>query len=230
MSGKTDRDPGLRAAFAIYNEKHLCRAADPDRYRDIVLPDTLEKRMGKLIRQQGRPGYFLWNTTGKRAACILAALLIGLTSVTFSVKAVREPVVAFITKIYDRFTEIIFPGSDTPADDPGSPVGIEPRWPSYLPDGCTVTKESVLHLRATRVYQDPDGRTLIYSLSFGDGSAFRIDTEGAAVKEIVIGQRHGLFSEKDGEHILIVTDGSYVYAVTGLIPESEMIKMIASIE
>ena len=212
-----------------YNEIYLGSVAEPAGYTAVLLPDSLEKRMDKVIQQQAKPGYFLWNTVGKKAACILAALLIGLTSVTFSVKALREPVVEFIAKTYRRFTEIVFV-EDGDSDAPASLPHIEPHWPAYIPEGYMVSKETVHFLGASRVYTDAQGATFLFSQTLCGGQTDRIDTESASVKEIAIGGKKGLLSEKAGERILLVSDGEYVYKVIGLVPENEMIKIIESVQ
>ncbi len=72
-----------------------------------------EKRMEKLIRMQNGV-YRLINTTGKRAACIVLAVILSFTAVACGVKEVREPLVREIKRIFVNAREL-FDG--TPAED-----------------------------------------------------------------------------------------------------------------
>ena len=229
MKKQTIGTKELQQTFMLYNEIYLGSVAKPAGYTDILLPDSLEERMDKVIQQQAKPGYFLWNTVGKKAACILVALLFGLTSVTFSVRALRKPVVEFIAKTYRRFTEIVFADSAN-SNAPESLPHIKPHWPAYIPEGYTVSKETVYILGASRIYTDVQGATFLFSQTHSGGQTDRIDTESAAVKEIAIDGKNGLLSEKDDERILIITDGDYVYKIIGSVTENEMIKIIESIQ
>lgn len=60
---------------------------------------SFEKSMDKLLKYQ--KGFFkLVNTVGKRAACIIIALIIFVTTTFFSVDAIRKPITEAIEKFY----------------------------------------------------------------------------------------------------------------------------------
>lgn len=219
----------LREAFIFYNEKYLSQIINTEQYSDITIPDTLEDRMRKLIRKQAKPLYALWNTAGKRAACIFIAILIGLTSLTFSVKALREPVIDFISKTYRQFTEILFL-KDPPSDDLGSLSNIESHWPSYVPLGYRLTSEEQFVLSARREYCDANGTILSIERSYSNGQKIRIDTEQAICREIMIGDIRGVYSEKDDERTLFFASNDQVYIISGIISEAEIIKIAESIK
>ncbi len=219
----------LREAFMAYNEKYLSEVTDLKQYANISIPDTLEERMRKLIRKQTKPLYKLWNTAGKRAACIFIAILIVFSSLTFSVKALREPIVEFISKTYRQFTEILFP-QDVLSDNLESLSNIEPHWPSYIPLGYSLSSEEHFVLSAQRIYSDSNGMILSIEQSYSDGQKIHIDTEQAICRDVMIGNIRGIYSEKDGERTLFFTSNNQAYIISGIISETEIIRIAESIK
>lgn len=74
--------------------------------------EEFENKMHKIIKYQ--KGIFrLINTNGKRIACLLLAVLLGLSSVACSIEEVRNPIVEEIKKFYVNAKELL---SGTEAD------------------------------------------------------------------------------------------------------------------
>lgn len=68
-----------------------------------------EKQMDKLIKSQRKIFYSFVNTAFKRVAVILLICITMLTA-AFSIKAIREPIVNFIKRVYSTFTHYSFEG------------------------------------------------------------------------------------------------------------------------
>lgn len=66
--------------------------------------DYFKQKMDFLIRQQKGAMRFV-NSVGKRAACVILAVLICLTSTVFGVKAIREPVFKAVENFYVSIKE-----------------------------------------------------------------------------------------------------------------------------
>lgn len=74
--------------------------------------ENFNKRMKKLIESQKKVYWHFVNTSTKRAAIIFVAILTLFTA-TFSVKAIREPIIKFIKQVYETFTHYSFDGYTT---------------------------------------------------------------------------------------------------------------------
>ena len=90
----------------IFNEQQTKMLKQAfEQYDDVVcngntvvnMPQTAEfskkhqNKMNRIIKMQDRFYYGFFNTALKRAACIVGAVVIGATALTFGVKAIREP-------------------------------------------------------------------------------------------------------------------------------------------
>jgi hypothetical protein len=95
--------------------------------------DEYNRKMDKLLKFSRKPYFNFVNTVGKRAAVIIVTLITALSITTFSVKALREPVVDFIISVYEKFSNILF---QTDEAENSFPITIEEFYrPEYLPDG-----------------------------------------------------------------------------------------------
>jgi hypothetical protein len=78
-------------------------------------PHTFSKRfernMRRIIKTGGKPPKtypkFL-NTAGKRVAAVVIGIVLALSALTFSVEAIREPVVRFFVGVFEKFTGVVF--------------------------------------------------------------------------------------------------------------------------
>lgn len=67
--------------------------------------EKFERKMDKLIRRRNKPYFNLICTGGRRAACIVAAIII-LSASSLSVEAVREAVNDFFMSIFGDHTAV----------------------------------------------------------------------------------------------------------------------------
>ena len=74
--------------------------------------EKFERKMDKLIRRRNKPYFNLICTGGRRAACIVAAIII-LSASSLSVEAVREAVNDFFMSIFGDLTLTLLLGGDT---------------------------------------------------------------------------------------------------------------------
>ena len=69
-----------------------------DSYDEHVFTQKHNKKMGKLIKRQRKPYFKLISTAGRRAACIVVAIIV-FSAYALSVKAIREAVYDFIVRM-----------------------------------------------------------------------------------------------------------------------------------
>lgn len=93
--------------------------------------EKFERKMDKLIRRRNKPYFNLICTGGRRAACIVAAIII-LSASSLSVEAVREAVNDFFMSIFGDHTAV----SVNNATEKDYPATIKEEYAiSNLPDG-----------------------------------------------------------------------------------------------
>lgn len=94
-----------RALKIVYDERFVYQ---PDREKEIIWNFSeeyhFEKKMEKLIKARKHSYWKYVNTLGKRAAVVILFIIFAFSS-AMTVPAFREPVVEFIVKAYEKFSE-----------------------------------------------------------------------------------------------------------------------------
>lgn len=125
----------LRSALEICVERYCNSLPTKEELADITFSEKFEKRMEKLIRRQRKFYYSFINTAGKRVTMIALAIIIGLSTVTLSVEAIREPVVRFIIEDFEKFTDVTF------YEDSETSFEFVKAQPTYIPEGFVLEAE-----------------------------------------------------------------------------------------
>lgn len=89
----------LQAFEAVYDERFNEQMSSLDNREPHAFSKKHEKKMTKLIKRQRKPYFNLISSAGRRAACIIVAIVVFSAS-ALSVKAVREAVIKFITNAF----------------------------------------------------------------------------------------------------------------------------------
>lgn len=224
---KQNRDV-LYRAFDAYCQYYLSTLPSEDELKNITFSFQFKEKMARLVKSQKKPYYYMINTAAKRVACIIIAFVAVLTTLTFSVKALREPVVDFFLKTYRRFSIIFF-------EEESIPEGyheVETFYaPTYVPEGFKQTDRLEGAFLFVTIYKR--GNEMI---NFGQHVITRdghyIDTEGAKTSYLRDGKY--LFIERNTDNSLVWDDddGMYYYILT--VPSSldidEIFKIVDSIE
>ena len=113
----TEYDNKLKLAFELYNQRMIENLPTDEELSKITFSETFETKMKKLLSLQKKSYYKLINTVGKRAVIIILTLIISLTVATFSVKALREAVIEFITETFEKYTKVSTVISESPQND-----------------------------------------------------------------------------------------------------------------
>ena len=138
-----------------------------------------EKKMSKLLKAQGNSYWHFYNTAGKRVAIVFAVLVM-LVTTACSVKVIREPIVSFIKKVYDTFTEYSYEG-DT--------VGIinEKYEIKELPEGFVQTQYLENDVSISITYENKNGNMIIFNQDATSASDFSWDNEHGKIYSKRIG-------------------------------------------
>ena len=188
-----------------------------------LFSDDYNRKMDKLLKFSRKPYFSFVNTVGKRAAVIIIALITALSITTFSVKALREPVVNFIISVYEKFSNILFHSDEA---DNSFPTTIEEfYWPEYLPNGY-VEIENINLINVIEITYSNGTDDLIFEQYIISSAQIGADTEGTEIETLTVDGKEVLFFVNKGINRIIWTDGLYGYRISGVFDKDEMLKMV----
>ena len=220
------RNDNLRAAFDLYVRRQDALLPTEEELSSVTLSSEFHARMAKLLARRKRGYYHMFGTWGRRVASILIALLIATTTVTVSVKALREKVIEFFTEVFDTHTVVTFV-DDTP--DVPDEITFEPHKPSYIPKGYVVEQEA----KASTVYIirfiDDDANQICYKQYRKESVGVQADTEEIQYVEITVNNYSGIAYHNKGFVYIIFADEYHTYTLSGTISLKELIKVAESI-
>lgn len=214
----------LQAFEAVYDERFNEQMSSLDNREPHAFSKKHEKKMTKLIKRQRKPYFNLISSAGRRAACIIVAIVIFSAS-ALSVKAVREAVIKFITNAFaDHNVVEIENNSDT-----SYPETIqEEYYISDLPEGFVQSKVDKTSASLSTVYSY-DKKCIM--LDQYTRSAFKLnidnehnhfeyytDTDGIVYK---------IATSKDNT-IIIWSNDDYAFMITSNLNKDEVLKLCRS--
>lgn len=220
------KHPKLYEAFDRYCRQWCEQLPSDAELEQVTLSPSLQEKMRRLLRRQKYGYYALFGTAGRRVASIIVALLVSMTVTTFSVKALRDPVVKFFTEVFETFTSVLFNG-----DDPDTPtVEIEAVAPAYIPEGFAFESETNIPSIYRCVYRNTDtGEQLNYTQRWNDHGTLGANTENIEYHNVKVNALDGI-AYTQGEYTSVMfTHGNYVFMVNAPLPEDELLKIAASI-
>lgn len=221
------RNDNLQAAFDLYVRQQDALLPTEEELSSVTLSPEFHARMAKLLARRKRGYYHMFGTWGRRVASILIALLIATTTVTFSVKALREKVIEFFTEVFDTHTAVTFV-DDTP--DVPDEITFEPRKPSYIPEGYVIEQEMSSPTVCAIFYVDETGNKIRYRQHRKENGELQMDTEEIQHERIVINGCAGIvYSNKEVVTIFFLDD-KYAYTCSASCELEELIKIVESIQ
>ncbi|MBQ9748691.1 MAG: DUF4367 domain-containing protein [Clostridia bacterium] len=172
---------------------------------EIMYSDAYLRRMRRLLlvpQARHRRGF------GYRvAAILLAAVLIG--GGAMGVSASRQSISAWITEIYERFTEFFFPGREIVA----SPDIIGTRMmPTSVPEGFLLCQKYFAQTETKVQWQSTRGDALFF-LQTTRGAKTTVDHEESELTIFYEGGVKYAFVSKKGKQCFYWSDQSYAYSL-----------------
>ena len=190
--------------------------------------------MRKLIEKQKKFYYYWVNTAGKRAAAIIAALFVGLTAVTFGVKAIREPFLRFIVETFEKFSSIIFMNDDDNSGQSSisadAEIEFEAVEPSYIPEGFVLESKIDDLLWFQTTYISSNNKIVTYTQMSSNDAIVQADTEDTTYDKLQINGFEAISYSKNGTNTVVFNSDKYVFTVTGSVDMDEIIKIAESIK
>ncbi len=212
-------------AFDMYYADYCNALPSNEDLSYITFTKEFEEKMQKLIEREQK-FYFYWiNTVGKRVAIILLTILITFTTITFSVKALREQTVSFIIETFEKFSNIVFVNDKSNAD-----ITFEAAIPAYIPEGYTLDIEiNTPPVYQARYFNDDKTRCFTYTQIIDDGTTLRTNTENVTYENIYINNYEGIIYSNKGNNTVIFNTDEYAFSFTGTISKDELVKIAESI-
>ena len=195
----------LRKALAVIAEEEAAKLPSAEECAHITFSEEFERKMQKLINQQKKSYYYLINTVGKRVACIVIAVLIALSTVTFSVEALRESVVKFFVETFEKFS--IIRVEDAVNDN----SVLETYYaPTYIPEGYEL-RNCEDNLSAHRKTYIANENSVLYFEQYLKHVKIKIDTEGTKTAYIKICGREAFYTIENEKQMIYWVDEEYRY-------------------
>lgn len=184
--------------------------------------EEYRSRKRKLLRQREKAYFNIVCTAGRRAACIIAAIVV-LSASTLSVKAVREAVYDFLIKHFSGHDVITFDTAEN------APEMIEKEYfISDLPDGFKMTeyKRNILFVSQTFTKED---KYICFSQNISNAYVCNIDNEYGSSERYTDenGQTYLIYDFNDECMIMWKVEG-YVLSISGNIDKDSLLDLCKS--
>lgn len=213
----------LKNAFREAAAYEFCDIPRDESQIQYEFSAEFEKKMSKLIAKQKKKTWHWVNTAPKRIA-IIAAVAIMLFTTACSVPEIREPVVEFVTEVYETFREYFFEGDSTA-------VITEKYNITSLPSGFeeidTLENDAVI----IKTYENDNGDIIRFTQTAGI-SSLSVDVEQGDNQILNVSEYEVyLYSDAGLKHSAWICD-TYLFEIIcyGDFSEQDMIDMIESVE
>lgn len=191
-------------------------------------------RMQLVIDQLQRNGRYRYYTpsqaVARRAAIIIISTALVLGTVSFSVKAIREPIIKFFKETFDRFTEFNWMQVDDRLWIDASNNNTY-YVPTYVPQGYIVEEKNISYGRCNIVYQNDEGSKIWYKqILFWGMTNLRLDTENTEVHEITVNGEKAIWFKNKGYTNLFSYNAKGCYHIRWKGSLEDLIQMVESLE
>ena len=162
----------------------------------------------------------------KRAAIILLIIIAGISTLIFTVEAIRVRVFNFFIERNERYTEIRI-------EEENNIKTPELDWenyyqPTYMPEGYYFESEEDGGL--IKILNYSDGKNQIIITQTNNSAGIQIDTEDATTEKININGNEGFLIIKEDRSMIFWHNEERSFTITGNIKKEEIIKIAESIE
>ena len=214
----------LQAIEDVFNERFEQEMQEFKSTPPFVFSEKHKKKMGKLIKRQRKPYFKLICTTGRRAACIIVAIVV-ITASTLSVKAVREAIFNFITKIFSDHTVVTVESGTAE----GYPETIEDEYYIFdLPEGFELIDYYKMDTSIVSMYCNND-EYIFFSQYTKDYYETNYDNEHASFEqELYSTNQSYLIIESEVDTVYIWNNGSYILSIRSNIDKNTILELCES--
>ena len=213
----------LQAIEDVFNERFEQEMQEFKSTPPFVFSEKHNKKMAKLIKRQRKPYFKLICTTGRRVACIIVAI-VAIAASTLSVKAVREAIFNFITRIFSDHTVVTVESGTAE----GYPETIEEEYYiSELPEGFERVDYSKRDISVSSTYFNNDKYVFFiqYTKEYYEGA---FDNEQTQYEKQFISGQDYLILSSDYDTTFVWDDGSYILSIRSNIDKNTILELCES--
>lgn len=199
--------------------------SEEDIAKDQALSRRFIRRMDRVVQEKHK------TPRSWKRLLLVAALVSTILAAAVSTYAYREDISNFFIRVYEKYSEIIFPKpSETSKSTNGSEPshGLEDNLPVSIPAGYQESDRLLLIGLLQITYTDDSGNMLLYDKSEQGNQTIGINTEGIEVEELMVNGYKGIYYSNLGQNNLIWADGVYIHGITGIIAKEDIIDMAKS--
>jgi len=216
---------GFEQGLKLYYEQWLATLPDEDDPALAhVFSKRFERRMARLLVQQGKPYYPMVNRAWKRALLAVVITLL-LMLAAMSVSAVRERIVSFIVRVYEKFSTVVL----KPEVFDGI-VFAQSFAITDLPDGFELNSIKRFELFTQYVYCHPGGDQLILLQHLPYGTLFEINTEDTALEEVPLEGFSGRYYRSKEHGNLLWYSNGFAFLLSGDLDRDSLAQIALSVQ
>ena len=220
----TDNPLFLKELENVFNENFNSDIKALEGMKPHSFSERHNKKMNKLIKRQRKPYFKLICTAGRRAACVIVAVIVASAS-ALSVKAIREAIFDFITNIFSDHS-VVTTESGT---EIGYPKIIENEYYiSELPDdfiiGATIRNDVSINVSYFN-----DDKYILFSQYTKSVYEETFDNEHTRFEKITdeSGQEYLMIST-EADISFIWDNGKYIFEITSNLDKEYTLKLCKS--
>lgn len=219
------------ATFKAIAEAHLMNLTeDLDRKKDqieaIEISQAMKDWAGKLENSSKRKKKRSRFTSSK-AAIFLLVLLGGFAITTLSVEAQRYKLFEYVVEMKETAMRVYRTDEMTQFQDPLFEFDTY-DYPTLLPKGYTLKEYSKDYDIVNMIFTKGEERIIFYQ--FDTAGDFTFNTEGAVVKEVMVGEYSGFLITNGKKNQLYWQNDEKEYTVRGTITEKEIMRFAESLK
>lgn len=214
----------LQALEAVYDESFNEQMSSLNDSEQHAFSKKHDKKMAKLIKRQRKPYFNLICTAGRRAACIIVAIVIFSAS-ALSVKAIREAVFKFITNIFSDHNVVEIENDP----DISYPETIQEEYYIFdLPEGFVQSQVDKTDNTLFIIYSYGESR-IIFEQHTLSTFKLNIDNEHNTFEEYTDpdGIVYKIATSKDNT-VIMWSNKEYVFIIDSNLNKEEVLKLCRS--
>lgn len=213
-----------------YEEKYKYNPKEENALKWNYSENFLSK-MDQLIKKQKKSYWKYTNTFSKRLLIAIIVFILIFSS-TMAVPGFRKPVVDFIVKVYNEFSEMsLDKNTITTTDTPLKSTIKEKYIPQYIPDGFEQEEYFFTEYNLNILWKNSTGLLIDFS-QITSSSFTRINTEGVELNKFQIGTVQYYIYEQNGSKVYIWFNDGYCFILS--LPNScsddEIIKILNNVK
>lgn len=213
-----------RIVFEAAKEKSAAIRQEEIELNKEPIPEEARARfmreLDKVYPEGGKkPGKAPVRIPRRAIAIAIACVVMVVVLIPATSDAVRRRMNELIKKVFPSYTEYQL-------DE--EVLGYDGKYyiPTYIPEGFTQIESESKH---TLSYRNKDGVNIDIEIASGS-SVIQIDTEGAVVESVFIGEESGEMISKDGWVCVIWSTEENIFTVEGTFSQAEILSVAKNLK